>query len=82
VSALGDLPNRAPDALVPLPFGLLPTAVALPILAGGSPVSAAGVAPADIRVNASILGSLINDFDFTPGCYDQIALHVNTWGPA
>ena len=86
LSALGDLPNRALDGLVPLPFGLLPTAVALqivpleygfhrndlewalgnqvplsddmsstlleiapgllPILAGGSPVSAAGVAPA------------------------------------
>ena len=85
LSALGDLPNRALDGLVPLPFGLLPMAVALqivpleygfhrndlewalgnqvplsddmsstlleiapgllPILAGGSPVSPAGVAP-------------------------------------
>jgi phospholipase C len=56
----------------------------------------------DVRENASILGNLINDFDFTqnprlpiilkpcpvttltptpaPGCYDHIALHVNTWG--
>jgi phospholipase C len=55
-----------------------------------------------VRENASILGNLINDFDFTqnprppmilkpcpvttltptpaPGCYDHIALHVNTWG--
>src|SRR5579859_1182591 len=55
-----------------------------------------------VRENASILGNLINDFNFTqtprppmilkpcppttlipppaPGCYDHIALHVNTWG--